>query len=228
MEAQMLIEMPSSHVDTIFFNCENSSLRSKIEKTLPIDDKHRFVFSDMTQVDTLLFPRTNPKMLVEYHEGEKSLHRALNRINIFRAKQYQGLVAVLTDDPNVEDLVHSLYLGVDEYLYNGPRLKLLVELRRILAAGRETDTNIWSPEKIGRIGLFRSLGLTPLQIKLLTEYSRDFPRLRVLSRRTNINETSVRKAFSQIYSRLRGPLAIENQSQLAQLITICACVGPLK
>ncbi len=180
----------------------------------------------MPDSETLLLPSAYPHMMVLYYSKREHLNRALTKISEMRANNYEGIVAVLTDEPCVEDLLCSLLRGVDEYLYNGPKLQLLFEMRRMLAAGRQQDRFTWLPERVSQIGLFRSVGLTPCQVEILAEFTKDFPRLRTLSERTNKSEASLRKSFSLIYDKLREPFAVETQGQLSQLLTICAAVGP--
>ncbi len=226
MTARQLNVNPFQEMHSIYISCENRTVCSKIAADLSREKTFRLIAPSMANTKTLLLPIVDPKMIILCHSNKESLYRALTKIKDMRANNYQGIVAVLTDEPCIEDLLYSLQQGVDEYLYNGPKLKLLTEARRMLAAGRQPDCSTWNPEKVGSIGLFRSIGLSPFQMKVLVEFARDFPRLRALSERTKTSETSLRKTFSLIYDKLRAPFAIETQAQLSQLLTICAAVGP--
>ncbi len=228
MGARQLNRSPLQKKYSILVSCGKVAVCSKIEKALSRGPEYRLSVCNIADSDTPLLPSAHPQMIIVCHEDRKNLYRALEEIGVLRAGAYKGIVAVLTDEPCVEDLLHALRLGADEYLYNGPKLKLLAEVQRMVATGRQAEAAIWFPEKVGRIGLFRSVGLSPFQVRILVEYTKDFPRLRELSERTKTSETNLRKTFSLIYNKLREPLAIETQSQLAQLLTICASVGPFK
>lgn len=134
-------------------------------------------------------------------------------------------IAVVTRDPSLEDLMNALYHGALDYLYLGPRLNLSREISRLLTKAELGSTRQWNPEGIKSLGFLRSLGLSKYEIDLLVEYARDFPRLKELARRLKKSEIYLRKCFSRIYDKLGDLLAIDNQAQLARLLTICCACG---
>ncbi len=226
MEACQLDENPIQEKYSIYFLCGNNSSSSKVTTDLSKEGTLHLITPIVSDSETLLLPSADPHMIILYYADRERLYRALTKIGEMRANNYQGVVAVLTDEPCVEDLLRSLHQGVDEYFYNGPKLQLLFEVQRMLAVGRQQERSSWHPEQVSRSGLFRSVGLTPCQVEILAEFTKDFPRLRTLSQRTNKSEASLRKSFSLIYDKLRVPFAVETQGQLSQLLTICAAVGP--
>ena len=143
-------------------------------------------------------------------------------VEVLRAGGHQGRVVLATEDPCPMDLLTALKAGVNDYLTKGPYLDLAAELTRLADHPNEERCPGWYPDSIMDMGLFRSLGLTCREMEILSEYARDFPRYRELSKRVNKTELQLRKLFSRIFQKLEGPLAIENPAQLAHLLTVCA------
>ena len=160
--------------------------------------------------------------LIVLHDGMNIFWNGiLEFMSILRRREYRGIIIVVTDDPSADDLMNALCSGVDDYLYLGPKLDLRAEVERLLSEHRHTLRNPWNPEAIDELGFFRSVGLNEQEINLLVEYARDFPRRRELAVRIGKSEIYLRKCFSQIYTKLKSLIAVDNQAQLAHLLTIC-------
>ena len=92
------------------------------------------------------------------------------------------------------DLLTALKAGVNDYLTKGPYLDLATEITRMADQPNEDRCPGWYPDSIVDMGLFRSLGLTYREMEILSEYARDFPRYRELSKRnSDRNGTSKRE-----------------------------------
>jgi hypothetical protein len=73
------------------------------------------------------------------------------------------------------------------------------------------------PEVVSDLGYLRSFGLTRKEISVLTEFSRDFPRISILAERIDQAPVQLRKIFSRIYEKL----GIDSSHQLVRTLTIC-------
>ncbi len=165
----------------------------------------------------------NEVVLLHDHCGSNRLG-ILEKLRRRRSKGYGGVVIVIAEKPSTMLLVQALKSGVDDYLVWGPNLNIADEVLRLLENRRVRTTGHWEPKHVESMGFFRTLGLTPMQINLLAEFARDFPRQAELAKRLGKQEQQLRKAFSRIYRKLTDQLGVSNQAQLAQLLSVCiAC-----
>ncbi|MCP4675618.1 MAG: hypothetical protein GY854_08970 [Deltaproteobacteria bacterium] len=149
----------------------------------------------------------------------------MRRVRLWREWGYKGWIVVVTEDPSLELLMRCLQSGVDDILAYGQYLSLDEEIRNLLSGHRASGGVNWNPEAIMKMGLFRTLGLSEYQIRILAEYALDFPRHRILAERIGTNGNQLRKIFSRIYEKLDEKFAVSNQAQLAQFLTICSTLG---
>lgn len=163
-----------------------------------------------------------PALVLVEDVGGQQLGAIVDFVTEMRSSGYGGYFVVLTDDPTFEEFLAVLRAGVDDYWFIGPHLNLAAELIRLLSAPRGSYRDAWCPDVIGELGFFRTLGLNRTQTALLVEYARDFPQHRELAKRLGTSETYLRRTFSNIYARLKNSVAVENQAQLAALLSICA------
>ena len=159
--------------------------------------------------------------LIFLYEGEMLDENETSILKAMRAGGCRELVAVLSLDPSLNDLLKAIKDGADDYLFLGGNLDLVEEAQRLMAKPSRCG-RCWHPEAIGQTGIFRSFGLTERQIEILIEYSRDFPRSDELAKRLHISDRQLRKVFSRIYEKLDGPLAVNSSARLTKLLTICS------
>ncbi|MCP4677921.1 MAG: hypothetical protein GY854_20880 [Deltaproteobacteria bacterium] len=171
-------------------------------------------------------PNRRKQEVVLLHEHNGSIGD--NKVESLRLRStfgYDGIVAIITENPSTELLVQALRSFVDEYLVSGRYLDIAEEVTRLLGHRREEKSIQWEPERIREMGFFRTLGLSQMQIDLLVEYARGFPRQSELAARLGMKDSYLRKSISRIYEKLDKKLAINNPAQLAQLLSICIACG---
>ncbi len=139
-----------------------------------------------------------------------------------RSQGYRDLVVILSYDTSPEALFEANSQGADDYLIKGPDLELYSEVYRQLKRPQRDHNKTFCPQRLEKIGFFRSQGLTKLEMCTLKEFANGFPRHSELAIRVGKTEDNIRKTFSRIYSKLGWPKASNNAARLSQLITICA------
>ncbi len=225
MVAHAMDCMPSLDTSKILIGCNELSFSLLAERQLKRSRASQFkIVSDFSEMAACL-EQFAPDVIVLHDAGNLSRNEYRTRVSHWRKTGYNGVLIVSTEDPSIEWLVQTIHCGVDGYLACGPHLSLDDEIARLLRRRREPETMNWVPDIIHEMGLFRSLGLTEAQIELLVEYARDFPRISILAERIEKPEGQLRKNFSRVYNKLRKTIAVDNQAQLAQLLTICATSG---
>ncbi len=173
-------------------------------------------------IDEEKLERSRPDMVVLHDSGEAPEYDHCTMVGSLRAMKYRGVIVVLAENPSIDSLIRAFIGGADDYWVSNASLDIEREALRLLGSRTAGRDKSWNPDAIGEMGLLRSVGLTKKQIDILIEYARDFPRQSVLAKRVGSSEGQLRKMFSRIYQKLDGPLAVESQAQLAQLLSICA------
>ncbi len=173
-------------------------------------------------IDEEKLERSRPDMIVLHDSEGAPKYDQCAMIGALRAMNYRGVIVVLAEDPSIDSLIRALIGGADDYWVSNASFDIEREALRMLGNRSAARAKAWNPDAIGEMGLLRSVGLTKKQINILIEFARDFPRQSVLAKRVGSSEGQLRKMFSRVYQKLEGPLAVESQAQLAQLLSICA------
>ncbi|MDJ0763766.1 MAG: hypothetical protein QNJ97_12360 [Myxococcota bacterium] len=168
------------------------------------------------------FQTEYPDIVLIPATAENGWYGHMRAMEYLRGLRFPGVLAILTETPSMKDLVAAIRTGANDYLVVGKYLDITEEVVRLYATRKQTLSTDWKPMNIQKMGLFRSIGLTPKQIQLLVAYAQDFPRLGELAARLGQSENRLRKSFSRIYEKLEPVFAVNSPSRLAQLLTLCA------
>lgn len=174
--------------------------------------------SDETSI--VVCPDQFPNLVVLSDSSVCSWREYVFSLFQIREEGYSGRAVVITESPSYGDLRYALDNQISDYIVPSPYIDIEKELKRVI----ETPKCIDAPKKsetIRRMGLFRSFGLSSGQIDLLVAYASSFSRFNDLADTLGKTEGQLRKAFSRIYDKLRGPLSLDCPARLAHVLTLC-------
>jgi DNA-binding NtrC family response regulator len=134
---------------------------------------------------------------------------------------YEGLSVVVSGDESIHQLYRALDAGANDYWCKGVHLNIVLEMVELLSRPRRLETEEWTPEDVAVLGYFRTRGVTPAVRRVVCEYSRDFPRYKVLGERLGRSPKQLRKVMAD----LQDQLGLDGQGQLASVLTVCGIMG---
>lgn len=205
---------------------------AKDELILIIDDSSRFLavckrqlnlsgfstvkcIQDATTAVDLIEQLSPDLLLVDIHLGGH--HDGLVLLQTARDLGYRGLAVVVSGDSSQEQCFRAAKAGANDFLLKRPKVSIGDEVVRIMERSRTPDPKIQA-RAISDLAYLRSFGLTPREIEILEEFSKDYGSLKVIADRLDSAEPQVRKAFGRIYKKLE----VNGISQLVHLLTICS------
>ncbi len=162
------------------------------------------------------------KLIIIDISSDTEQKEGLTLARTIKSNGYGGLVSIISIDPSPEAFFEAHNHGADDYLIKGSELDLHGEVLRLLRRAPHIGFTEFRPERLEELGFFRSQGLSPFELRILSAFSDGFPRHGELAKKTGKSEDHLRKIFSRIYSKLGWQKAYNNVARLSQLITICA------
>jgi len=210
-----------------------SSAGPRGETVLVLDDSGRFLESvqaklvrggfanvllaiDVRTAEALLSASCPAVALVDIHlgSGEKSGLEFVKRV---ARNAPDTIPVVLSADRSQEQFFKAARAGAVDFLVKGPHVDIPYEVTRLLDGKRGALEGRTLPEIVSDLGYLRSFGLTRKEISVLTEFSRDFPKLSKLAARIDQAPVQLRKVFSRVYEKL----GITDLNHLIRILTIC-------
>lgn len=147
---------------------------------------------------------------------------SLNLLSGLRAFGYRGIIAMMSESASLEIVYRCARLGASEFLLKTSALDLGLEIERLLQRRPSVDRSLWHPQMNMGFGIFTSAGLTACELEIVLAFAKGFPKHGDIARQLGKSEPYIRKNFSRIYNKVSQAIPLENSSQLAHLITICA------
>ncbi len=197
---------------------DNDRFVNAAQRTLNNAGFHNVETATTAETALGLVDSLNPYLtLIDIHLKNET-RDGLDFLCQLRANGYKGIAVIITVDRSRPQFFRAARAGANDFLVKSPRLDLRAEVKRILARHHSSSDKEWHPQSISELGYLRSFGLTPREISILAEYATDFPRYKILADRVSKSERQIRKTFSRICKKL----GVDNLSQLAHVLTVCA------
>jgi DNA-binding response OmpR family regulator len=159
-------------------------------------------------------------ILMDIDLGERS-YDGLTVLSEMRGMGFRGLGVIVSGNDSLHHLYRALGAGADDYWCKGAYLNIVLEMVELLKRPKRPLDGAWSSEDVAILGYFRTKGFTPSVRRVVVEYSRDFPKYRILGHRLGRSPKQLRKVMADVQEQL----GVEGQGQLASLLTVCGIMG---
>jgi DNA-binding response OmpR family regulator len=192
--------------------------------------KYRLARSGFTHVETVGdFQYIEQRLKAVRYElvfiGVHCENRVQESFSVLEEIRYQGFdscVCMLCDNPTLKQFFHAANLGANDLVVKGRFLDIVGEAIMLLDRTRDDPRCLFHHDAALKTGFFRSLGMTQVELEVLIEFSKGFPKQRELAKRLGKNNAQLHKVFSRIYQKLGGSLCVDNPAKLSFLLTICS------
>lgn len=157
--------------------------------------------------------------LIDIHLSVRDTRDGLDWLQEMRRSGYNGIAVIYSGDFDQTQVLRAGSSGADDFLVKDTNLDFVREVTRILETFDCIPGEPRKPRSISELAYLRHFGLTPKQLALLTDFSKNmsFPSFAQLALAIGQNEVVIRKQFSEIYKKLR----VDDCAGLANRMVIC-------